>query len=507
MSRLSEGAVVAAAWLVLVLSVPWKLTLDHGGPLWLDEGWTAAVVGAPTTAAFGRQLYWDVNPPAYFVMLRGWTALFGGSDSALRGLSLLASLLTPFVVALAPGTGLRRDERLAWAAVLAVWLPELIFAHEARGYAVLMLEEAGAGVLYLQLLQRPTSGRAWAWAAVSCLAMLTHYHAAVIAGLEGAALLALRPRAALRAWTAALAFLPWAAWAALHASRVLQYARPEFAWYGVERGADPAFDAAAYLAGGRLLWEGGLALAAAAAAVTACGGSLERGQPPSASRRLAWILPAACLLGAALIVAGGYLRASFTERYLLPFGPGALLGAVLLVRVVSARAAGWTLPLLLGTAVAAGEIGLLRHDAFDRRDLNYETASAWLAPSHPQRLVFLWDNPTARVLTPGQSEALGGVFLARAGLGVRIDALTLPPGADANAALLSAGGAGPGKPAAALLWVWDYKVAGTLANDADVRIDDLGRDRECRRFAQGSLGVVACRAPAAAPRSVQRTAS
>ena len=497
--READGwAVPAWAAVVIAASLVWKLRLDPGGPLWLDEAWTGAVVQAPGAAGFTRQLYWDVNPPLYFVLMRGCTALFGFSASALRAPSLLFAELTPLAPLLIPGTGLSRATRWAWAGVLAVWAPDLIFAHEARGYALVVLLEATASALYLRLLARTTAGRAWAWTAVSCLAMLTHYHASIVAGLEGLALLWLRPRAAVRCWPAALAFVPWLAWAAVHAPRLLQFARPEYAWYGVERGSEPLFDAAAYLAGGRLLWEGGLVLAALGALAHAWRGA-EVGPAASggvsAPERVAWALPAACLLGAALIVLGGYARPSFTLRYLLPFGPGALLGAVLLIRMAAPRMASALLPALMMVAVEASIDGLIRHDAFDRRDFNFEVASAWLAPSRPQRLVFLWDNPTARVLAPAQLSALGGFFLHRSGLLTEVDGLVPPRGADPNDALLAASAPAPGRPAAALIWMWDYKVDGTLANAADLRLDDLSRDRACRRFADGSLGVVACRAP------------
>lgn len=148
-----------------------------------------------------RLLEQSTNLP-YYVLLRGWMAIFGDSESALRGMSVAASLLTiPFI-----GWAARRvGGREAWfaAVVLAAVHPlSVYYAREARAYAlwVFML----AVMLWLLVEAVRSTRRSW-WVAYGAALLFTlnlHYFTAFWAAASAAmAMLATDRRMALRRWS------------------------------------------------------------------------------------------------------------------------------------------------------------------------------------------------------------------------------------------------------------------------------------------------------------------
>lgn len=81
-----------AILLTIVLIVAHFMFFFHAGPLWRDEVSSLALATKPTLFEFWRSLKFDPFPAAYFLLLRGWHALFGGSDVALRVFGLLIGL-------------------------------------------------------------------------------------------------------------------------------------------------------------------------------------------------------------------------------------------------------------------------------------------------------------------------------------------------------------------------------------------------------------------------------
>jgi uncharacterized membrane protein len=81
----------------------------------------------------------ETNPPTYYLLLRGWIALFGNSEAALRSLSAAASILcVPVTYSL--GRELSGKSRgLAGALLFALCPASLYFAQETRTYALFML--------------------------------------------------------------------------------------------------------------------------------------------------------------------------------------------------------------------------------------------------------------------------------------------------------------------------------------------------------------------------------
>ena len=496
---LRRWAPLALPVLCLLASIPLKLFVDAGGPLWLDEGWTLGIV-QQNGAEFGRQLMWDPNPPFYFVTLKAWTWIAGLTNSALRTPSVLAALLGP-LFALTPGTGLGRRERWLWAALLALWVPGVFFAQEARNYALLFAVECVACAAFLRLLVAPTLANAALWCAAASLALLTHQHALILGGLQGLAFLAIKREKAVRLWPAALFFMPAFAWMAIHAPRVAEFARPEFAWYPPMTFGDPVA-ALDFGFGGRFTWVCTLALCLV--------GVLWRRRAPDpaeepAAPRILWTPVACAALGMALVVVIGFIRPSFTFRYLTPYGPGLVLALPLALQAAARDRAIFLGPVVMSFALITGALVAATSNPEERRTLQYEAASGAHMRALTPHVAFLWDNPTNRVLAPGERLALARTFLQRAGSNAAVTALTTPADRDPAQALYAAAP----KVGDGFIWVYDTRVPKTAASSFPPH-DTPERGRfGCAIYAPppSPMQVMACRRIALPPQTPAPAAS
>ncbi|MBA3554597.1 MAG: glycosyltransferase family 39 protein [Gemmatimonadales bacterium] len=157
----------------------------------------------------------DTSPPAYYLILNGWTRAFGTGDAALKLLSVAwASLTLPFIWLL--GRDLR-GRRMAWSAAMLFALSpvSLFYSLEGRMYSQVWFVAAALGWLTLRLERRGARpGGLLLWAVVAGFGLLTHYFFLFVVLAFGAWLF-LRPRSLPRASVAALAALtallvtPW----------------------------------------------------------------------------------------------------------------------------------------------------------------------------------------------------------------------------------------------------------------------------------------------------------
>ena len=472
--RLTGLTLPATVATVLIITATIRL-LAGPGPLWVDETWTGIHALQPTIGQFFREVYVDINAPLYYLLMWGWAALFGVSNEALRAPSLFFGLIAP-LLALLPSREIDRPTRLLWCALLAMWVPGLPQSLEARCYPMLLALCVGGTILHGRLIAAPSLGRAAAWASIGALAILTHYYAAILFGLQGLAFLACNRTRALRTWPAALIFLPAFGYMAYHLPQLAAFAQTS--WYStLPPAALPAI--VVYAVG-----PGTVALLLMSPGIK---GSFF-GVPvrPVGPRLLPWIVgPAA--LGAILLVVAGLLRPSFTPRYLTIFVPGILLGVAAWAAAIG-RSRPWAPMILVGLSLAwivfwASAIGVGR-----TRTLNFEAASESLLQDHAEAVVFTWDNPSAQQLPAAKMSELGSFFFRRAEAQITTIGMPLPEGADPNRVLLDAAkGDRPG-----IIWVYDRSVPGTLALAHPPRIEALDPSWTCRDLGRDAIGVLTC---------------
>jgi hypothetical protein len=494
--RLSAPLAPVLFALAFITALVLELWLQRGEPLWLDEAWTVGIAGPAPWIDFFHQVYGDVNAPLYYLLMYLWQGVFGQSDLAMRAPSLIFAIATPLVLAFTPVDGLSRSQRLTWASMVALWFPALCAAQEARSYAMLLFLSACQTLAFIRLLQAPSTGRATLWASFAALTLLTHYDAIFLGAVQGLIYLAVHRLRAVRTWPAALAFVPAFGWLLYHLPRIAQFARPDIAWYSV-LDLDDLTDDLLQLMG---KWQCWVLLAVGLLAVALRVIDLLRRKPrPPHVATLAtapvWFAALAALLSAAVLIVIGLLRPSFAPRYLMPDGPGVLLGIVLLIAWIAGRRAAWA----LGVLVIGVGVSVSHEMAIGQRMIpkgfNYEHASQALEKVHPQRLVFLWDHPAGALYRPEELAAAGDAFFRRDGVKLKVDAVILKPGEDPNRRLL----AGAAPPHSVILWVYDVGVHDTAAADFPPRITALDPAWTCHRNGR-DRAVVACWRKSDAPK-------
>lgn len=188
---------------------------------WMDELNTALVSARPLASILDWNLDVGVHPPGHLILAHFWQALVGGSEFALRFLSVIAGML-----AIAAAYRLARDlfsppAAMLTAVLLALSNVMIYFARENRAYAWLSL----LGVLGLLLTWRAVRrGGVALWVAVLgvlALASYVHYYGVFVGALAGAAVVASLPtipppqrwrrigQFALVGLGAAALYLPW----------------------------------------------------------------------------------------------------------------------------------------------------------------------------------------------------------------------------------------------------------------------------------------------------------
>jgi hypothetical protein len=118
--------------------------------IWFDEGYTAWAIDHPVRQII-RIIGVDTAPPLYYILLHGWTAVFGRSEAGMRSMSALMGSIAVLVFAAIACRLLQS----AWARASAILLFSVSFmqvanSHEARFYS--MMTMMGGIDLYLVLL-------------------------------------------------------------------------------------------------------------------------------------------------------------------------------------------------------------------------------------------------------------------------------------------------------------------------------------------------------------------
>ncbi len=181
--------------LLAILAVAFALRVqgiaDDG--FWLDEITSLHDASKPVPALL-RGAKQPGHPPLYYLLLKGWIALFGTSETAVRLLSAISGTAA-VGIAFALFRALHgRLAGLAAALLLALSFHHIVFSQEARSYALFgSLALVSAHTLW-RAISEGGRGR-WALYVAGALLMAYTHHQAyiVLLGLAAGALLA-RPR-------------------------------------------------------------------------------------------------------------------------------------------------------------------------------------------------------------------------------------------------------------------------------------------------------------------------
>lgn len=118
----------------------------------------------------------DTSPPFYYVLLNGWSRLFGTGDAALRLFSSWWAVLSlPLVWLLGRDLG---GPRTAWSATVLLALSPMALYYSAEGRMYSLLWFLAVGLAWLTHRIAQPDSQAWnmvLWAFVGVAGLLTHY--------------------------------------------------------------------------------------------------------------------------------------------------------------------------------------------------------------------------------------------------------------------------------------------------------------------------------------------
>ena len=212
--RFRIGAVLVAGTVLVGL----VLRFVASSALWLDEA-ISVDFARLSIGRLDNGLRQDGHPPLYYVLLHGWTSLFGTSDVAVRSLAGVISVATlPLVWAAGRRLGGRRTAAIAL--VLMATSPFAIrYATEARMYALVTLLALAGYLAVLRALESPNLGRLALVSVLTAASLYTHYWGLWLAGGASVILLVTSQRQAERRpgsrrvmaamALGGLAFVPW----------------------------------------------------------------------------------------------------------------------------------------------------------------------------------------------------------------------------------------------------------------------------------------------------------
>ncbi|MFM2375114.1 MAG: hypothetical protein RLZZ165_211 [Bacteroidota bacterium] len=168
-----------ARWIALgifLVNVALKLPYLDGSSLFLDE----AVAIHGTQGTIGQTIEFSANdptPPLYYLVLGLWCKVFGISELSARFPSMLFSSATAALVLLFGIRHFNARAGLFAAAMFTVSGIAMVFAHEARAYALASMLMVISYGLFLDIVHadRPPWGRLLGIAVVNAMLLYTHY--------------------------------------------------------------------------------------------------------------------------------------------------------------------------------------------------------------------------------------------------------------------------------------------------------------------------------------------
>jgi hypothetical protein len=198
----SRWIVPALAGLHLAVALALAARLD----IWIDEGYTLETTGQGLRHALHQALFFEQQPPLYFLLLSLWRML-DGSIFFARLFSILCGAATLFAVA-----GLSRR----WfPEVHPGWLTALVGLHRFLFYAVLEIRLYALALLLSALLllllhdgylaPEPRSAARWGYGLAAVAALYTQYYLGFLLVGGAVAVLILRGWRPLRSYLLAMA--------------------------------------------------------------------------------------------------------------------------------------------------------------------------------------------------------------------------------------------------------------------------------------------------------------
>lgn len=157
-AELSKRRFWLACLAVVLIGLAFRLPEIGSRSLWIDELYSRWFASLSYVELWRDVPQYETHPPVYYTLLKAWSSLFGDSESGLRSLSLVASLVTIAAVAVSGrfiGSSPRFEAAgLVAALFVAVNAANIRDAQNARPYALQTLLLTLAILAALALIER-----------------------------------------------------------------------------------------------------------------------------------------------------------------------------------------------------------------------------------------------------------------------------------------------------------------------------------------------------------------
>lgn len=469
--------------------VAMRIKMATSSPLWLDETWSAMIATQPDWAGFWRETWLDCHPPLYYLVLRLWVAVVGDSNLMLRLPSIVFMILAALVPLAWRPSGVTKRGAWIFAALLLLWQPGFYVMLDARGYALLLLLSTCSCVAFVKLLDQPTRRNAAIWVMLGTMMFMTHYYSGAILAGQAIILLYCKRLELLTLWPASFLMTPGLLWFGYHLPRLADYARPDVSVYAAVNGWT-VIRGIVYIFGIENSIQLGILAAFFVIFVLRKNRyyNTELDEQKYLENRSVAVSISASALGFFIIIVINIIKPSLTDRYFVPLMPSVILALALVTQRIGGAGLGglllaisWLVPQLNVRAV---------HNKDDARTVyNSEEGSAFVRQHNPDRLLFVWDHPLAKIMDRHTLEQLGGYFIKRAGVDVPVHAIIIPSSRDANVVLRSA--AIGGRPA--MIWLFNKTANSSAAAYPPSFEDDPAWECSNSRSRQAAgLASIAC---------------
>lgn len=208
-----KKATAAIAGIVTVAALLRFVMLSRQS-LWLDEfaSWQFASLDLRHVL-----LSEPTNPPFYYLLLHVWMKWLGKSESAMRSLSIVPSLISVGLVYHFSQRLFNRSIALVAACYMAISTFQIYYAQEARCFSLLVTLLLAATLCLWNALEAESPSRRYlyfgAYAVLGAAALYTHFISIFFLAAHGLYVLLLRPK---RLWLASVSiatslalFSPW----------------------------------------------------------------------------------------------------------------------------------------------------------------------------------------------------------------------------------------------------------------------------------------------------------
>ena len=472
--------VLAAAWVVAD-----RIQIASGLPLWLDETWSGMIATRSDWSSFWREVWLDCNPPLYYLFLTGWVTVFGDSNLMLRLPSVFFVVCAAALPLVWRPQGLNRTGAWTWGALILFWQPGLFIMLDARGYGLMILLATISCLVVARLFEQLSRSGAALWVLIGTLMFLTHYYAAALLIGQGVLLLQRHRVELMRMWPIGLIALPGLGWFAYHLPRLQDYGRADVIWYE-PTGLVSTFEHFLFVFGAHYIVAFGVVVAVVIAIVHRPPGAMAR---MPGNRNLVLTVCAAAI-GFAVAISVGSVQPSLADRYFVPVVPAAMLGLALLTQRC-ARQEVAALVLTFAFFLPEFDADYARNAAHNRAIYGYEEGSEFVSLYRPDRLLFVWDHPAAKILDDASLKGIGGYFLDRADANTPTQSLIVAQDDDANEVLRVA--ADSERPA--VIWLYNTARRSAARGHPPTFEDDPAwtcRHHHRETSNAGQLGSIAC---------------